>query len=264
MNLRNITILAFLISAAAVVYLTSEVSVFNMQLAPFSVPSVTLLSFTFALLHGSVHLGWKRNLLLLALTFTVSLAFECIGVATGKVYGPYHYTGLLGPKFLGLVPLIIPAAWFMMTYPSFVIATRLVPAQWHKALRLVGIAAIGALAMTAWDLVMDPLMVAGGYWVWETKGAYFGVPLQNYWGWWLTTFVTFSLFLLLGKSMSVMPDVEPPYFDRLAIASYSIVGLSNIVTVVRIGIGGAGLAGLFAMLPWVLMSWKSRKIGSSQ
>jgi uncharacterized membrane protein len=39
----------------------------------------------------------------------------------------YHYTALLGPKFLGLVPYLIPAAWFMMNYPSFVIAERLIP-----------------------------------------------------------------------------------------------------------------------------------------
>ena len=48
-------------------------------------------------------------------------------MATGWVYGPYHYTDQLGPKFLGLVPYLIPVAWFMMSYPSFVIADRLVP-----------------------------------------------------------------------------------------------------------------------------------------
>ena len=36
--------------------------------------------------------------------------------------------------------------------------------------------------MTAWDVGMDPMMVAAGNWIWETEGAYFGVPLQNYWG----------------------------------------------------------------------------------
>ena len=68
-----------------------------------------------------------RALRLLALVFVVSLLFESVGVATGWVYGPYHYTDKLGPKFLGLVPYLIPVAWFMMSYPSFVIADRLVP-----------------------------------------------------------------------------------------------------------------------------------------
>ncbi len=37
-------------------------------------------------------MGWKRVLIMLALTFGISLLFESIGVATGLVYGPYHYT----------------------------------------------------------------------------------------------------------------------------------------------------------------------------
>jgi uncharacterized membrane protein len=39
----------------------------------------------------------------------------------------YHYTDKLGYKFLELVPLIIPVAWFMLSYPSFIIANRLIP-----------------------------------------------------------------------------------------------------------------------------------------
>ena len=50
---------------------------------PFFTPLLTLLAFTFAIQHGSQNLGWKRTLLLLLLTFTISLLFECVGVATG-------------------------------------------------------------------------------------------------------------------------------------------------------------------------------------
>ncbi|NTW35817.1 MAG: carotenoid biosynthesis protein, partial [Syntrophobacteraceae bacterium] len=42
--------------------------------------------------------------------------------------------------------------------------------------------------MTAWDVMMDPMMVRGQHRVWEADSAYFGIPLQNFWGWWLTTF----------------------------------------------------------------------------
>lgn len=262
MNFHKASIFAFIASAGAVIYTTAFVLFSDVHLAPFVIPLVTLLSFTFALLHGNEHFGWKRNLLLLGLTFAISLVFECLGVKTGKVYGPYHYTDLLGPKFLGLVPLVIPAAWFMMTYPSFVIASRLVPTQWGKFTRLAGIAALGALVMTAWDLAMDPLMVAGGYWVWDIKGAYFGIPLQNYLGWWLTTFVTFTLFQFLGRALPANHNAESSIFDRLAITSYVVIGLSNIITVIRIDLGGAGLAGTFAMLPWVLLSWSDKRSAS--
>lgn len=255
MNLRRLTVLAFLVSVVAVAYATAAASFFNLQLPPVVTPLVTLLSFVFAIQHSTDRFGRKRSLLLLGLTFGISLLFECIGVATGKVYGPYHYTDRLGPKFLGLVPLLIPAAWFMMMYPSFVITTHVLPERWKGATRLVGAAAIGALVMTAWDLVMDPLMVAVGYWVWDRKGAYFGIPLQNYAGWWLTTFVTFLLFLLFGGASLSRSDPDSVGFDQMAVASYLIIGLSTIILVFRSGMGGPGLVGLFAMLPWVLLGW---------
>jgi uncharacterized membrane protein len=214
-----------------------------------------LLTFLFALLHSADRLGWKHSLLLMGLTFTISLLFECVGVATGWVYGPYHYTDLLGPKFLGLVPLVIPAAWFMMMYPSFIITSRVIPRQWQGGARLVGMAAMGAIVMTAWDLVMDPLMVASGHWVWEANGAYFGIPLQNYGGWWVTTFLTFGLFLILGGAPLAVRARQSTWFDQLAVASYLIVGLSNIIIVTSVGMDGPGLVGLFAMLPWVLLGW---------
>jgi len=221
---------------------------------PFFTPLLTLLAFTFAVQHGSQNLGWKHTLLLLVLTFAISLLFECVGVATGKVYGPYYYTDKLGPKFLGLVPLIIPVAWFMMTYPSYVIANRLVPSFKSTQTWRLAVASVGAVVMTAWDLVMDPMMVAGGHWVWEEPGAYFGIPVQNYLGWFLTTFVTFWLFLTLAR-IHPRQDSSNDSFNRLPILSYAILGLSTILTDFLFGLGGPALVGIFAMLPWVLLGW---------
>jgi uncharacterized membrane protein len=39
------------------------------------------------------------------------------------------------------------------------------------------------LAMTAWDVVMDPIIVTSDHWVWAAQGAYYGIPLQNFCGW---------------------------------------------------------------------------------
>ena len=249
--MRRLTYIFLLILALLTLY--SILSVFGgLPYHPLLTPLTTLISFVFALLHGSQRLGWTRTLQLLGLTTGISLLFECVGVATGWVYGPYHYTDKLGPMFLGLVPYLIPVAWFMMTYPSYLIASRLLSRSGWLA-----VAAGGALAMTAWDLAMDPMMVAGGHWVWEVEGAYFGVPLQNYWGWWLTTFVTFALFGLLERSRREMTtDLR---FDRLAVLSYAFTGLSSVLVVGRIGLGGAALAGLFAMLPWIILGWQERR-----
>jgi len=218
------------------------------------VPISTLTGFSFCLLHAGERLGWKRALLLLAFVFGVSLLFESLGVATGLIYGPYHYTEKLGLKFLGLVPYLIAVAWFMMMYPSFVMAEWLISSSWTGAKRLLSVAAIGGLIMTAWDVVMDPIMVASNYWVWEVQGAFFGVPLQNYWGWWLTVFTTFVLYLLVTRNR---PSLKEAGFDRLAIAAFMITGYANVINALTIGLGGPALAGFFALTPWVLLAWIS-------
>lgn len=243
MTLRRITLALLALYALLTAY-----SVFGRPL----VQAAPLVGSAFALLHAGRREGWRGALRLLLLVFGVSLLFESVGVATGWVYGPYHYTDRLGLRFLGLVPYLIPPAWFMMSYPSFVIAERLVgPGSGHRR-EILAVAAVGGLVMTAWDVVMDPLMVAGGHWVWEVEGAYFGIPLQNFWGWWLTVFTTFALYLLVRGRKDAMPD---PGFDRQAVASYGITALGMIASSLRHGAGDLALIGFFVMLPWVIVAW---------
>ena len=214
--------------------------------------------FTFTVFHSGQRLGWLPALTLLAACFVISLLFESVGVATGLVYGAYHYSGRLGPKFLGLVPYLIPVAWFMMMYPSFLIARILIPPTDKKVWRLLSVAALGGVVMTAWDLIMDPMMAANGHWVWVTPGAYFGVPLQNYWGWWLTTFVTFIVFLVIWPRQLSIESTKielAPSWDRWAYLSYLATGLGNGFTAALMGLTGPALVGLFSMGPWLLLAW---------
>jgi uncharacterized membrane protein len=159
MTLRRITLAMLVLYVLLTIYPILSIA---LGVAPsrFLTPVSTLAGFTFALLHAGQREGWTRALRLLALVFAVSLLFESVGVATGLVYGSYHYTNKLGPLFLDLVPYLIPVAWFLMSYPSFVIADRLIPVDWKRWQRILSVAAVGGLAMTAWDLVMDPIMVA--------------------------------------------------------------------------------------------------------
>jgi uncharacterized membrane protein len=245
-TLRRATLL-FLILYILITLLPFGLLLFHIQ-SPRAITIITtLVGCTFAFLHAGQREGWGRALRLLALVFGVALLFESVGVATGWVYGPYHYTDKLGPKFLGLVPYLIPVAWFMMSYPSYVIADRLAPREWKPWQRLLAVAALGGVVITAWDLVMDPFMVAGGHWVWDTPGAYFGIPLQNYWGWWLTVFTTFALYGLFTRRKAAP---EPSRFDRWAMASYLVTMTGAVLASLVAGTGGLALIGLFAMLPW--------------
>lgn len=248
MTLRRITILFLVLYALLTLYPILSIALGAVP-SPLLTPISTLVGLTFAFLHAFQREGWRRALLLLGLVFGISLLFESVGVATGLIYGPYHYTDKLGPLFLGLVPYLIPAAWFMMSYPSFVIADRLVPSGGKTWARNLGVAAVGGLVMTAWDVVMDPIMVGGGHWVWDINGAYHGIPLQNFWGWWLTVFTTFALYLWLAGKGRKSPEVS---FDRLAVASYTVTAVGIVLISLVSQVGELALIGFFSMIPWAI------------
>ncbi len=241
-----------LYSLVTVLAILSVLDILPSQL-PYT-PVTTFLAFGFGVMHAGQRLGWIKASLLIFLVFIVGLAFESIGVATGAIYGPYHYNNLLGPKFLGLVPYLIPLAWFMMAYPSYLISDRLVGSRFNPIVRILLVSVVGGITMTAWDLGMDPLMVKAGHWTWEVQGAYFGVPIQNFFGWWLTTFTALILYQLLSFRSHSQPNRAVP--DQWAIWLYAITGLSTVIVDALIGLPGPALVGLFAMTPWAIIGLK--------
>jgi uncharacterized membrane protein len=164
----------------------------------------------FSLWHASVALGLRLTLAFFAITTVTSWIFEEAGVVTGLIFGPYHYTSSLGP-WLGSVPVLIPLAWFMLVYPSYVVANLIVDG-WPVGTpggrgHLVRLALVGALVMTAWDLVVDPILSGPtvGAWVWERGGPYYGVPVQNYLGWIVTTFTAYVLYRSVERRWTLQP-----------------------------------------------------------
>jgi uncharacterized membrane protein len=186
----------------------------------------------FAVLHGYASLGKRRALAFFTLSATVSWIFEEIGVSTGWVYGHYHYGNLLGPK-LGLVPAIIPLAWFMMIYPSWVVASTLLGSSTRDpSERILSRSIVASMVMTSWDTVMDPGMSRAGNWVWEAGGAYFGVPVHNYAGWLATTFVVYALFGVASRYMRLerVKVGEASYFRILPVMCYAMVAVDHLFT----------------------------------
>ena len=167
---------------------------FQMTLGKLPFQAMTYIFSTLVLVHAIYLTGWRRALCFFLLTLVISFVMEYLGVKTGRIFGAYHYTDVLNPKLAGTVPVVIPLAYFMVLYPSRMMADLL---TWGKATGVTkGVAwslftaLLAALTMTAWDLSMDPVMVHEvRAWVWEGGGPYFGIPLRNFFGWFLTTFI---------------------------------------------------------------------------
>jgi putative membrane protein len=127
-----------------------------------------------------------RVLVALAVVSGGAWAVEALGSASGFPFGAYDYTGALQPQLAG-VPVVIPLAWFMMLVPAWAVSEAILAGHreklggWYATLHAV----LAGVAFTAWDLYLDPQMVARGLWVWNYPGGYFGIPWMNFVGWWL-------------------------------------------------------------------------------
>ena len=115
--------------------------------------------------------------------YAISLGAELAGTTVGLPFGPYRYTDGLGPKLFGHVPVLIPASWFMMALPSYAVAGRRFP----DGADLVRRVALGSFILLSWDFALDPAMsFATKYWVWGEAGPYYGMPILNLVGWFVT------------------------------------------------------------------------------
>ena len=212
------------------------------------VPIMAVFCFT----HSVIMLGLRRALTLLGLAVSIAFSAEYYGESTGVLFGPYCYTDVLGPKILGRVPVLIPFAWYMMFYPSYVITNIL--AEAHPIATkggtawIVWLSLLSALVMTAWDVTMDPVMsfhpgggsaewcnvkglnqatVGHPAWVWIEGGVHFGVPLRNFSGWMLTSFVVFLIYRTAERRITLRPHEghDSRFMAWLPVGAYGTMAL---------------------------------------
>jgi len=132
--------------------------------------------------------GGRRTGTAAAVTAIGTTVVERVGTATGLPFGHYAYTRALQPQ-VAHVPAIVPLAWFALGLPARETAHAALGPRSSPATRI----ALGSAALTAWDLFLDPQMVGEGYWKWARHGAYRGIPLSNYLGWFVTGLAVMAL-----------------------------------------------------------------------
>ncbi len=158
---------------------------------------ITLLLFGFVLYYGSKRYGWKTMLIFFCITAVISWSMETLSIATGFPFGHYHYTDQMRPM-LGTVPLIILPAYFGNGFLAWTISNIFLNNFGSGISRrdLFQVPIVAAFVMVMWDFCIDPVTsTISQDWVWaKGDNYYFGVPIQNYFGWFLTVFLIYLVF----------------------------------------------------------------------
>ncbi|GAL94079.1 MAG: carotenoid biosynthesis protein [Microcystis wesenbergii TW10] len=196
---------------------------------------------------------------------SLSLCSELLGTSTGFPFGHYRYLSGLGYKIAGLVPFTIPLSWFYLGFSAYIIArvglSTLALPQW---LQNLGSIAIGAVLLTSWDFVLDPAMsqTTIPFWIWEQPGAFFGMPYENFAGW----FGTGCVFMTVATLIWQVQPVKLPSQD-LTLPFVMYLGNFGFATVMSIGAGiypPIFLGLLTGVLPLILLYNRAQAVASGQ
>ncbi|MBX3173373.1 MAG: carotenoid biosynthesis protein [Gemmatimonadaceae bacterium] len=224
-----------------------------------------------ALLHSAPRFGVGRALLLFVAASGVALLSELGGTNLGLPFGPYRYTPMLGYMINGDVPYPIPISWYYMLYCCLAFCAALMAPgdsgrnKWRWAL-------VAGAFLTAWDVPMEVQMtnVQPAHWVWELGRfpdwvpgwlggpLFYGMPLSNWIGWFLTGVLVSRLMLAI---------VPPSTWQRMAggvafpLILYATNGIMPIATVARHGLWMAAVLGVLAMgAPlWLVLKARRRR-----
>jgi putative membrane protein len=193
-----------------------------------------VIGFIASVRHAARTRGVRFAVALFGITAGFGLIAELLGVHTGIPFSRYGYTGALGPVVAG-VPLVIPLAWTWMAWPAWLSAGIV----FSRPAPRVSLAAIG---LAAWDLFLDPQMVAQGYWHWISGHPALpgvpGIPVWNYLGWLLVS-------LLLMAAVAGLPHGRGD--DRVMVIMYLWVFVSSFLYASAVDPSGPAWWGAFGM-----------------
>jgi putative membrane protein len=145
-------------------------------------------------------LGARVALTVLCALGGFAIAIETFAILTGWPYGEFSYGEKIGAK-VGVVPWTVPFAWTPLVLCAVALAPRLAPLKYFVV--------VVAGLLVAIDLTLDPGAVHQEFWRFKNPGAYYGVPLSNYFGWLLSGAVGALIFRALIGECRRTDDVPP-------------------------------------------------------
>jgi putative membrane protein len=181
---------------------------------------------------GAADLGWRRTLLFAAGVWPVAWLAEFSSTRVGVPFGLYHYTATTRGQelYIANVPFMDSLSFTFLAYAAFCLARAALAGRRVSRLALAGCT---GFVMMLLDVVIDPLAVRGDRWFlgrvfyYPEGGAYFGVPLSNFAGWWLVGAVGLGAYLLAGGTGAAPGDRR--LWPGIALY-YAVLGFNLAVT----------------------------------
>lgn len=211
-----------------------------LQIFPSRIPILAVVALhvlppiVFALVHGAMLYRARGILTFFAICLVIGNILENVGVRTGFPFGHHYFTDRMGPKLFA-VPILLGLAYLGMAYLSWTLARLILGGMRNPLLgsRVVTLPLVAAFIMVAWDFSQDPVWSTILHlWVWRQGGAYFGVPVSNFLGWFLTVYVFYQLFALYLRGRSTNSDSLPASYWHQAVLFYALSAAGNVLLVI--------------------------------
>jgi uncharacterized membrane protein len=182
-----------------------------------AIGTVTMRPYVFAflaiyLVAAIAHLGWKKTLLFTVIGYFIAFGSEYCSIHTGIPYGWYFYIDTTSSRELWIagVPFFDSLSYVFLAYCSYGTALLMVGPikawRWNmvilesrKLRRSAAVLVLAAVLQVFLDTVIDPVALQGGRWFlgqiygYREVGSHYGVPVSNYLGWLLVSFLMIAV-----------------------------------------------------------------------
>ncbi|WP_424357410.1 carotenoid biosynthesis protein [Methanocella sp. MCL-LM] len=199
---------------------------------------MTIIVFAIVSAHGIKRYGLKNMVIFFFIAWIVSHFFEALSIVTGFPFSYYTYVNMEGPRLFD-VPVTIMFAYFSIGYLSWMLA-HVITGQYGRQLEgkhVFLVPFIATFIMVMWDLTMDPIAsTVHKLWIWTNPGPFYGVPVMNFFGWFLVVFIFFQVFAIYLSKYDIIGTLKTtvfntrPYWAAVAIvyiiqAAYGVINL---------------------------------------
>jgi len=256
MRSKNISFfLANLFFAAAVIFYIMLLWQGQMTNGFFLTAFFTLSIFIFTLWHAFAKFGARNAIVFLILVLLVSLGAEFIGAnLANNLEGYYKYSEFLGWQVFN-VPILVILMWAAVIYLSYQVSEHITNFRFTKATLFIQrfwvsfwSALLTSLIVVAWDFALEPLALNMGWWTWAKSGDYFGVPIQNFFGWIAISFSAVFIYKIFFEKEHLEKET---FFDYAPVVGYAMLCLFTILAALNMEKPMFALLAFSGMFPFV-------------